>query len=239
MASALAVLPVKICSGEPGIGRYVFIGEGIRDLTGFDPDNFTEKTLSDITREIVPLSENVPADHFILRKLILQGDIREYRIERCILSRSGEKKWIRETAVLQEDAGYLTGLIGIYHDITEKKNYSIRLEKAMQEALQSERLKNNFLQNISHEVRTPLNAIVGFSAMLSEPELDYGKKIEFPRMINSSTDELLIIMENIMEISRIEAGTENITRKEVSPSELLNKLYKLFYNKAVENNILL
>ncbi|HLP74313.1 MAG TPA: PAS domain-containing sensor histidine kinase [Bacteroidales bacterium] len=226
-----------VYDNESGSGHYLFIGEGIRDITGFEPGSFTERTLNDITREVVPLSENVPADNCMLRNLILQGEIQEYRIERCIVSRSGERKWIRETAVQHAESGFVTGLIGIYHDITEKKKYSIKLENAIREASESERLKNNFLQNISHEVRTPLNAIVGFSAMLSEPELDYGKKVEFARMINTSTDELLNIMENIIEISRIDAGSEEITVKDVKPSELLNKIYKTFYNKALENNI--
>lgn len=226
-----------VIGDEPGSGLFHFIGEGIRDLTGFEPGNFTERTLFDITREIVPLSENTPDDPVMLNNMIMHGEIREYRIERCIKSRSGEWKWIRETAVLNSESGFPTGLTGIYYDITEKKNYNILLENSIKKASESEQLKNTFLQNISHEVRTPLNAIVGFSALLSEPGLDYGKKAEFARMINTSTDELLNIMENIMEISRIEAGSEKVTIKDVKPSEALLRIYQIFNERALENKI--
>lgn len=80
------------------------------------------------------------------------------------------------------------------------------LEKAKKKAEESDRLKTAFLANLSHEIRTPMNAIVGFSTLLNNMKLSDDEKSEFIRMIQKSSDNLLALINDIIDISRIETG---------------------------------
>ncbi|MFZ0283196.1 MAG: HAMP domain-containing sensor histidine kinase [Bacteroidales bacterium] len=112
-------------------------------------------------------------------------------------------------------------------------------EKIRQKEEEFERLKTYFLQNISHEIRTPLNAIVGFSALLTGyPEsADPDLRKEYCEIINSNSERLLEIMDSIIEMSKIEAGTVKIARKSVNLNWILLKVYGQFRIDASEKDV--
>lgn len=232
-------VPFQLMFGhEPGEGNYIFVGEGMGKLTGIDTRQISEKTFAGMIEEVIPLSENVPADVSALRDYILKGIIADYRIEMLLNTPAGEKRWIKESAltVKDDETGRITGVVGILYDVTEKRKTLASLAAASEKADESERLKNTFLQNISHEVRTPLNAIVGFSSLLCEPEIYYRKE-EFVDMINNSTDHFLEIMDSIMEISRIEAGSAHVAISEINPDTVLKRIHRIFKKRAEESNL--
>lgn len=225
--------------GEPGEGCYHFVGNGIRNLTGIDPYAFTESTFMEMIEEAVPLTGSLTSDISELRKMLINGEIQDYRIEIRIKTSNGETKWLRETAmpVRDEETGNVNGIIGILHDVSERRRVLARLDEAREKAVESEKLKTSFLQNLSHEVRTPLNAIVGFSTLLCEPDEEYSRKKEFLSMINSNTDHFLELMENIIEVARIEAGSSSVASAEVNIKNMMNRLYKVFCSRAEEKKI--
>jgi PAS domain S-box-containing protein len=111
--------------------------------------------------------------------------------------------------------GYMTGsslldtkncLIS-FIDITDFKDTERQLIVARDKAEESDRLKSAFLANVSHEIRTPLNAITGFSALLSNPNLHLDKKEKYIKQILSGSNELVNLIDNVLDISRIESGT--------------------------------
>ncbi len=110
---------------------------------------------------------------------------------------------------------YMTGSIVLdpktsllsFIDITEFKEVERQLLRAKDKAEESDRLKSSFLTNVSHEIRTPLNAITGFSALLSDPNLPMDKKENYIKQILDGSNELVNLIDNVLDISRIESGT--------------------------------
>jgi signal transduction histidine kinase len=92
---------------------------------------------------------------------------------------------------------------------------------------------------LSHEIRTPLNAIVGFTTLLNEPNSDPDSRNEFMEIITRSTDHLLEIMDNIVEISNIEATSVKVNKEEIKIDLIIKKLYEQFLCKAHEKKIIL
>jgi signal transduction histidine kinase len=94
-------------------------------------------------------------------------------------------------------------------DITEFKEVENQLRKAKEKAEESDNLKSAFLANVSHEIRTPLNAITGFSSLLANPHLPLDKKEKYIKQILNGSNELANLIDNVLDISRIESGTLN------------------------------
>jgi signal transduction histidine kinase len=109
----------------------------------------------------------------------------------------------------------------------------------MDKATESDRLKTAFLNNLSHEIRTPLNAIVGFTTLLGETGNLNEDRMEFMEIITHSSDHLLEIVDDIVEISKIEAKLVKLTYKEININEMLQRLYVRFKPSADEKNIIL
>lgn len=114
--------------------------------------------------------------------------------------------------------------VAVFDDITARKIAEAELIKAKVKAEESDRLKSSFLANMSHEVRTPLNSIMSFSEFLADPSLDEDQRKEFTRNIISSGKNLLTVISDIMDLSRIESGEMALQISRVSVSALLKEL---------------
>jgi len=113
-------------------------------------------------------------------------------------------------------------------DITEKKRIENELIKAKEKAEESDRLKTAFLQNMSHEIRTPMNAIMGFSDLLIPNFDDKTKLNEFANIINSRCDDLLTIINDLLDISKIESGQLSVCLEVCNLNALFAELVALF-----------
>ncbi len=129
-------------------------------------------------------------------------------------------------------------IVIIVKDITERVQYERQLRKAIKEAKSADRLKSAFLANMSHEIRTPMNAIIGFSNILSDPDLLPEERTEYINYITSSSVSLMTLIDDIIDISKIESGEINIKKAVTDVSEVLNDVYasineqKIALNKA-------
>lgn len=106
-----------------------------------------------------------------------------------------------------------------------------QLKRAIQKVQESDRLKSAFLANMSHEIRTPLNGIIGFTELLRDEELDNETRKDYIELINTSGELLLNLINDIIDISKIEAGQVNIENSNVSLNKMMNSLLS-FYTKA-------
>jgi signal transduction histidine kinase len=104
---------------------------------------------------------------------------------------------------------------------------------AKEKAEESEKLKSSFLSNMSHEIRTPMNAIIGFSECLLEPGLSIKDKDRYVQIINANSQQLLSIISDIMDISKIEAGQYSVHFELVNIELLMCELFAT-YNKLVD-----
>jgi len=117
-----------------------------------------------------------------------------------------------------------SGLRGIIIDITEKMRYTEELKDQKHKAEQADKLKSAFLANMSHEIRTPMNSIVGFSQILSQPDLDNKSRLEYAEYISNSSDLLLKIINDILDIAKIESGQLKIAYSNFNLNSLMNKI---------------
>ncbi len=118
------------------------------------------------------------------------------------------------------------------------KQRTKELNIAKEKAEKSDRLKTVFLQNISHEIKTPINAIVGFSEILTtEKDLSLDEQKDYIKIISESSLELVNCITNIIDISKLDLGNYEISNESISINELLERLYELFKNKAIEKKL--
>lgn len=117
-------------------------------------------------------------------------------------------------------------------DITKLKESEQELIAAKHKAEESERLKTAFLANMSHEIRTPMNGILGFLELMKEPDLDEESRQNFVEIVSKSAHRLLHIIDSILEISKIEAGSIKLHYAEFNLSKLLFELHELLLPKA-------
>jgi len=117
----------------------------------------------------------------------------------------------------------------------QQKRTEQEMIAAKEKAQESDRLKSAFLANMSHEIRTPMNAIVGFASMLADPETTMEERIKFTDIINSRTDDLLHLVNDILDISRIESGNINIVKGEVNLNNLLGEIETVSAQKIVRS----
>ena len=107
------------------------------------------------------------------------------------------------------------------------------LEKAKEKAEESDILKSAFLANMSHEIRTPMNAIIGFSNLIVSRNFDDSDKQEYIEIINNSCESLLNLVDDIIDISKIEVGQLDIERKICNASKIIKEIYDINNSQAV------
>lgn len=98
------------------------------------------------------------------------------------------------------------------------------LEVALLKSEESDRLKTAFLANINHEIRTPLNGIVGFTNLIIEPDLTQEDRVDYGNMIKSNSNQLLLIISDIIDLSKIKSGQLILNNESISVSELFDSL---------------
>lgn len=110
----------------------------------------------------------------------------------------------------------------------EYKFINTELQLAKEKAESADRLKSAFLANVSHEIRTPLNSIVGFSSLLIEPDLKDEDKHAYVNMIESNTESLLVLIDEIIDLSKIEAQQLTLRKEEFNVDKLILELFQIF-----------
>lgn len=128
-------------------------------------------------------------------------------------------------------------MLEIFQEITERKRIETELINAKEKAEESDQLKTSFLANMSHEIRTPLNSIIGFSEMLTDPDYDPTQQFHIARIIHSSGNNLLTIINNILDISKIEAGQVQVNKRLFTVNKLLAEIEKDYLFKSIEKGI--
>jgi PAS domain S-box-containing protein len=145
-------------------------------------------------------------------------------------------EWATMTSIKNEE-GQITNFIAIKEDISARKKMEADLIIAKEKAEENDRLKSAFLANMSHEIRTPLNSIIGFSELLSDPDFKSDDRFEFARIITNSGNNLLAIISDIMDISKIEAGQVEVHKSIFSVKGLIHDIYSEYRMKASNKGI--
>ena len=151
---------------------------------------------------------------------------------------TGEERWVLGRGEMLRDSNNKpVFMIGTIQDITERKHAEEDLIRAKEKAEESDRLKTAFLHNISHEIRTPLNAIVGFTTLLDTPDLDTDIKGQYMDIIFQSSDQLLSIITDIVDISNIEVGHVKLSIGIVNINSLIKNLFDQHNLRALQQGL--
>ena len=154
-------------------------------------------------------------------------------MQETYLTADGEARIVQTLKALVPMEGREPLLIGISWDITDLQNIEQELIKARIKAEQSDRLKSAFLANMSHEIRTPLNAIVGFSQLLPDADTVEEKKL-YSDIINQNSDILLQLINDILDLSKIEAGTFEYVKRPMNLGEACRTIYTTHKERVKE-----
>jgi len=147
--------------------------------------------------------------------------------------KNGESYW--ESSVIssiRDNQGVISSFIAVQEDITEKKKMLEELIEAKDRAEESGRLKTAFLNNISHEIRTPFNGLLGFLPLLQDENLTSSERAGYIHYINQSAERLMNTIDDIVEISQIQAGQTKLTVTEIAIKSLSDELTYRFRPEA-------
>ncbi len=137
----------------------------------------------------------------------------------------------------QTQSATLNLLGDLKREMEVRKQYETELVKAKEKAEESDRLKSAFLANMSHEVRTPMNGIIGFSGLLSDPDLDDAERNRYIKIINDNCQQLLHIVSDIIDISKIEAGMVEVETADFCLNDLMDSLLENYQPKAAAKGL--
>lgn len=109
------------------------------------------------------------------------------------------------------------------------------LIQSKEKAEESDRLKSSFLANMSHEIRTPMNSIVGFSSALADPDIDSEERDRYVEIITNRSNDLLHLINDILDISRIESGNASVVHQTINLNKLIGDLNDEFTGRIVKS----
>ncbi|RIV18134.1 PAS domain S-box protein [Fibrisoma montanum] len=208
-------------------GRLTMISPSVFKRMGYTPE---EVLGQDITQFFVDKS-------VIHRAMIKLGRNRSLRnFEATMRRKDGtERQFMFNMLLLKDEQGTYSVVAALARDITELKRQASELVKARDEAERSLKVKERFLANMSHEIRTPMNGVIGMIDLLTDTKLDDEQR-EYVRTIKRSSETLLNILNDILDLSKIEAGKMVLHEAPVALKEVFEKLIALFGQQAASKN---
>ena len=212
-------------------GKYKFVSPNAERLFGYNKDEAighsgSENTHPDDLPMVLKALDTIYADPGKKPKL-------EYRFKR----KNGEFRWIETTFTNLLSDRAIKGIVLNFSDISERKQIFEELLITKEKAEESDRLKSAFLANMSHEIRTPMNGILGFSELLKKPNLTGEEQQKYISIIEKSGKRMLNIINNIIDISKIEAGLMKLDMNESNINEMIEYVYTFFKPEAVAKKI--
>jgi two-component system, sensor histidine kinase len=206
-----------------------FVNSSFCDLSGYSEDELAGKKAAELL--VGPEDLQYMESKNELRE---QGVIDAYEIP--AYNKNGEKRWwLISGAPLYNDTGDIVGSVGIHLDITDQKKMEEDLIKARDLAEASKQAKEIFMANMSHEIRTPLHAIIGMAGQLvkeATPSQQF-----YINTINTAAENLLVIINDILDLSKIEAGKLSIEHIGFELPVVIKRSTQVLFHKAEEKGL--
>lgn len=204
---------------------YPFVSRGITELICIEPEHIVASP--ELLMEIVPFEV---ASRIREAIELSAREMTPYEIEAPVFSRNGARVWLRSVARPRPhiDGGVIWD--GVFLDITERTLARQALQAAKDEAEAANRAKSYFLANVSHELRTPLNAVIGYSEVLRDEifgPMEHDKYHEYSKDIHASGTHLLELIEDILDLSKIETGNIVVDEKDIDVTEMIAETMRI------------
>lgn len=209
-------------------GEIEIVNPSFTEITGYLPEEV-------IGKEINILNSDTNSNMFYqdVMNTVLNGN--DWQGEFQNKKKNGEKYWeLASISAVKNNRGEITHFVVISEDITSRKKSEKELIDAKEKAEEANRLKTAFLANLSHEIRTPMNAIIGFSNLLVDEDISQEEKVKLNNLINDNSQNLLKLIDDVIDISKIQSGDIEINNTECYLNKLLLDLYVTF-SVQIEN----
>lgn len=194
-------------------------------------DHLTAKT------EFYELTHRLKTKDNNWRWILSRGKVLEFNEKNQPIRASGTHLDITVRKTLEEELNkkneeYLIANEELSDSLQRIREINIRLEEAKTAAEQANILKTVFLANLSHEIRTPMNGIIGFASLLEESNISPESQREYISLIHKSGKRMLNLIEDLVNISKIDSGQLEIIKREVALNCILEKIYNFYYDTA-------
>jgi PAS domain S-box-containing protein len=184
-------------------------------------------------REVI--SPNYDGNNTIIGAISIISDITQLKNAEELLREKNEEIASQNEEYLSINEEYYSINEELKNNIDEIKRINLQLEIAKKQAEESDRLKSSFLANMSHEIRTPMNSIIGFSNLLEMPDIDDEKKSQFISLIQSSGEQLMRIIDDIIDIAKIESNQLKISNQWFNLHKLLHDIIMFHKQSKIYN----
>lgn len=168
----------------------------------------------------------------------IENNHRFEEIEEVFITNTGENIDVIATAVPFQHQGE-KAILTVFNDISDRKKAEKELILAKEKAEESDRLKSAFLANMSHEIRTPMNGILGFADLLKKPQLTGEEQMRYVNIIEKSGNRMLNIINDIIDISKIESGQMKINISDTNINTQMDEIVNFFKPEADSKELIL
>jgi PAS domain S-box-containing protein len=210
-----------------------FVTDAIANLTGFDAQDF----LGGPMKKFVDIIH--PDDRARVMETVQTNNLRfePFNVEYRIIAKDNSVKWVSNSGrpVFNDDRT-IKWLDGFLFDITERVQVLEELKKAKQAAEEANQAKSEFVANISHEIRTPLNSVLGFTELLERLTSD-SVHVKYLNSIKSSGKNLMMLINDLLDLSKIESGKMTIHYSFFDFRRLLDEIRNVFSLRVVVRGI--
>ncbi len=223
-------MPAGLSVKDAQTGRVLMLNRAVEEMYGVGRGDHLGKTAEEA------FSSDL-AEHFdrMDREVIESGELRVFDEEPIVTPRNGVR-YLRKKKILVRNPDGGDYLLGISEDVTERRKAEEALKDALTNAEAANVAKSEFLANMSHEIRTPLNGVLGLADALSRMELE-PKQQEIVRMIVSSGKALTMILGDVLDLAKAEAGALELNSESFSLRETIGSAAFLFETVAEDKNL--
>jgi two-component system CheB/CheR fusion protein len=179
--------------------------------------------------------DDVDMTRNMIKKLMESSESLKYK--KRFVKNGGDFIWAEIRAVMQrDDQGMPLYILSSIIDISDNIRIESEVNRAKQDAEISNMHKNYFLANMSHELRTPLNSVIGFSDLLKDDDVTLEESKQYIKIINDNANHLLSLINDIIDVAKIEADELKLDKKDFNVTSLMNDIVKEFDNYKLVNN---
>jgi PAS domain S-box-containing protein len=219
MEALLEAIPTAIYFKD-SLGRYSVINSAFEKLFGLSRPQVLGKTSLDIVPSLFAQSM-VEKD----QSLQARGGVQVFETTYNNPQTGRVSDFRYSKALTTNEQGQITGIVGAIEDVTERNLNLHQLEEATRQAEAANRAKSNFLANMSHEIRTPMNGVIGMTELALELALDPAQR-DYLSLAASSAQALMAVINDILDISKIEANRVDIESIDFSLSDVIQHSLK-------------
>jgi PAS domain S-box-containing protein len=234
-------------------GNFTYLSPNLPDILGYE----TEELVGKAIRRIIHPDDFTKFKSFLDE--VLATAEKKSGIEYRIKHKNGNWEWhLSNGSPLLNLKNEVYSYLGIARDINERKEFEKKLMQqnleyehlneqlkktnkelllAKENAENASKLKTEFLQNLSHEIRTPMNGIMGFSQLLDDDSLSKEDRKYYSDIVLSSSEQLLRIIDDILEISTLETKQDDLNETEFCLNDFLMELFSIFNQNSKQNKI--